>query len=222
MAAACLGFALGQLRLHAGAAPILPREGVYAVEGRVVDLAPLPSGDRLLLGSANPLGPVLRRDARHHPGQSAPGASGPRPRRPRPAARAAAATPAAAPARRVRLRPAGLVRRVGCHRASHLGRPSASPDEQSGLGAGDRRAAVGHRPAHRRRKSRACGRHGGGPGRRGPGRDRSGDLASHADLRIGPHPLCLRAAHGPGSRRCLRHLPLAVGSVSAARIAGRL
>ena len=50
MSAASLGFALGQFRLHAVAAPILAREGVYAVEGRVIDLAPLPSsGERLLL-----------------------------------------------------------------------------------------------------------------------------------------------------------------------------
>jgi competence protein ComEC len=49
LAAASSGFALGQARLHAVAAPILAREGVYAVEGRVVDLAPLPSGERLLL-----------------------------------------------------------------------------------------------------------------------------------------------------------------------------
>jgi competence protein ComEC len=49
LTAASSGFALGQARLHAVAAPILAREGVYAVEGRVVDLAPLPSGERLLL-----------------------------------------------------------------------------------------------------------------------------------------------------------------------------
>ena len=34
---------------NAVAAPILARAGVYAVEGRVVDLAPLPSGERVLL-----------------------------------------------------------------------------------------------------------------------------------------------------------------------------
>ena len=46
LAALALGFALAQLRLQAVAAPILDRAGVYAVEGRVVDLAPLPAGDR--------------------------------------------------------------------------------------------------------------------------------------------------------------------------------
>ena len=49
VAAACIGFALAQLRLNAVAAPILARAGVFAVEGRVVDLAPLPSGERVLL-----------------------------------------------------------------------------------------------------------------------------------------------------------------------------
>ena len=49
LAALCLGFALAQLRLHLVAAPILARDGVYGVEGRVVDLAALPAGDRVLL-----------------------------------------------------------------------------------------------------------------------------------------------------------------------------
>ena len=104
--------------------------------------------------------------------------------------------------------------------ASRLGAGRARPAERDELGAGDRRAAVAPSPQRiAEEQSRPCGRHGGGPGRRCPGRDRSGDLASHADLRIRPHPLCLRAAHGPGSRRRVRHLPLAVGSVSAAGIA---
>ena len=49
VAFACLGFGLAQVRLNTVAAPILARAGVYAVEGRVVDLAPLPSGERVLL-----------------------------------------------------------------------------------------------------------------------------------------------------------------------------
>lgn len=49
IAAACLGFALAQARLNAVAAPILARAGVYEIEGRVVDLAPLPKGVRVLL-----------------------------------------------------------------------------------------------------------------------------------------------------------------------------
>jgi competence protein ComEC len=48
-AAGCLGFGLAQVRLHAVAAPILARAGIYAIEARVVDLAPPPRGERVLL-----------------------------------------------------------------------------------------------------------------------------------------------------------------------------
>jgi competence protein ComEC len=49
LAAMALGVALAQARLHAVAAPVLDRAGVYRLEGRIVDLAPTPQGDRLLL-----------------------------------------------------------------------------------------------------------------------------------------------------------------------------
>jgi competence protein ComEC len=49
IAAALLGAALAQARLHAVAAPVLRRAGTFTVEGRVVDLAPLPQGERVLL-----------------------------------------------------------------------------------------------------------------------------------------------------------------------------
>ena len=49
VAASCLGFALAQVRLNTVAAPILARTGAYGIEGRVVDLAPLPKGVRVLL-----------------------------------------------------------------------------------------------------------------------------------------------------------------------------
>lgn len=49
LAAGCLGFALAQWRVDSVAAPILVRAGAYGLEGRVVDLAPLPNGERVLL-----------------------------------------------------------------------------------------------------------------------------------------------------------------------------
>lgn len=49
LAAMALGFALAQARLRTVAAPVLERARVYAIEGRVIDLAPRPGGDRLLL-----------------------------------------------------------------------------------------------------------------------------------------------------------------------------
>ena len=49
MAFACAGFVLAQVRIATVAAPVLARPGVYEVAGRVVDLAPLPRGERVLL-----------------------------------------------------------------------------------------------------------------------------------------------------------------------------
>ncbi len=49
VAVGCAGFALAQTRINAVSAPILARAGVYQVEGRVIDLAPLPHGERVLL-----------------------------------------------------------------------------------------------------------------------------------------------------------------------------
>lgn len=49
LAALLAGAALGQARLHAVAAPILERPAAYRLEGRIVDLAPLPAGARVLL-----------------------------------------------------------------------------------------------------------------------------------------------------------------------------
>lgn len=49
LAALLAGAALAQARLHAVAAPILERPAAYRVQGRIVDLAPLPAGARVLL-----------------------------------------------------------------------------------------------------------------------------------------------------------------------------
>lgn len=50
LAAVLAGLVLAQLRLAEVAAPVLERPGVHGVEGRVLDLAPMPGGAKLLLG----------------------------------------------------------------------------------------------------------------------------------------------------------------------------
>ena len=143
------GFALGQARLHAVAAPILAREGVYAVEGRVVDLAPLPSGERLLLDRVT-LGEVapeatpatIRVNLRRAPADLVPGD--------RVRLRARLQPPLPPPAAGcVRLRPAGLVRRPGCHRLrARAGRASPGERRRAGRSAiAALRAAIARRIA---------------------------------------------------------------------------
>jgi competence protein ComEC len=56
LAIACLGFALAQARIRLVAAPILERAGVYDVDGRVIDLAPLARGARVLLDEVRLVG----------------------------------------------------------------------------------------------------------------------------------------------------------------------
>ena len=220
MAAACLGFALGQARLHAVAAPILAREGVYAVEGRVVDLAPLPSGERLLLDQRDPWRAVPRRHARHHPGQSAPGASRPGPRRPRPAACPAAATLCRHPSRVPSTSPGRPGSTAWVRWASHLGRPSVVPGKQTGwaLAIAALRSAIARRIAEEN-----------------PGPAGAMAAALVAGVRAGIDQATWRAMQISGLAHILsvsglhmvlvagsvfRHLPLAAGAVSAARIPG--
>ena len=217
LAAACLGFALAQpdcmpwRHRSSRATGRLRGRGTGASTWRRC-----PRAIGSLLATVTLPGLAPEATPATDPGQSAPRARRPGARRPRPAARAAAATAAAAPAGRVRLRAPGLVRAAGCHRLrARAGRaprrrpqragrwrsprcaprsPPASPSISPGS-AGAMAAALiagvraGHRP---------------------------GDLAGPADLRIGPHPLGVRAAHGPGRRRRVRGLPLAAGAVPAA------
>lgn len=80
VAFACAGFALAEARIGSVAAPILAKAGVYQVEGRVVDLAPLPRGERVLLdqvalaGVPAELTPAtIRVNLRRAPAELAPG-----------------------------------------------------------------------------------------------------------------------------------------------------
>ena len=154
-----------------------------------------------------------RGDAGDDPGQSAPRARRPDAGRRDPCAGPIAAADGAGATRGVRFRAAGLVRAPGCRGLLHgLGRAAAGRCRRLRPGPGG--AARPHRPAHHGGKPRPRRGHGRGAGGGRARRHRPGDLARHAGLGPGPHPLGVGPAHGDGGRQCVRHLPLAAGPVS--------
>ena len=193
-----------KLRLNTVAAPILARAGVYAVEGRVVDLAPLPSGERVLLdrvtldGVAPEATPAtIRVNLRRAPAGLTPGD------RIRVRARLQRPMGPALPGG-VRFRAAGLVRAAGCGgllhgrgRAAAAAMPAASrwPWRSCAPAIAQRITAENPGPAGAMAAALVGGR---------ARRHRPGDLARHAGLGPGPHPLGVGPAHGDGGRQRLR------------------